>query len=73
MDKGDLMVESGRVEGRLRRNEMLPKENLRSADRVRAMIMEVDTTLPISGLTHHKITRSNTPYSQALLCGRRDY
>ena len=45
MDKGDLIVESGRVEGRLRRGEMIPKENLRSADRVRAMIMEVDTTL----------------------------
>ena len=45
MDKGDIIVESGRVEGRLRRGEMIPKENLRSADRVRAMIMEVDTTL----------------------------
>jgi N utilization substance protein A len=45
MDKGDIIVESGRVEGRLRRGEMIPKENLRSGDRVRAMIMEVDTTL----------------------------
>ena len=45
MDKGDLIVESGRVEGRLRRSEMIPKENLRSGDRVRAMIMEVDLTL----------------------------
>src|SRR5471032_3343209 len=27
MDKGDLIVESGRVEGRLRRGEMIPKEN----------------------------------------------
>ena len=45
MDKGDIIVESGRVEGRLRRNEMIPKENLRSGDRVRAMIMEVDLTL----------------------------
>ncbi len=45
MDKGDIIVESGRVEGRLRRTEMIPKENLRNADRVRAMIMEVDTTL----------------------------
>ena len=45
MDKGDIIVESGRVEGRLRRSEMIPKENLRNADRVRAMIMEVDTTL----------------------------
>ena len=45
MDKGDIIVESGRVEGRLRRSEMIPKENLRSGDRVRAMIMEVDLTL----------------------------
>ena len=45
MDKGDLIVESGRVEGRLRRNETIPKENFRTGDRIRAMIMEVDTTL----------------------------
>lgn len=44
-DKGDVIVESGRVEGRLRRSEMIPKENLRRGDRVRAMIMEVDPTL----------------------------
>ncbi|MDO5086109.1 MAG: transcription termination factor NusA [Comamonadaceae bacterium] len=45
MDKGDILVESGRVEGRLRRSEMIPKENLRNGDRVRAMIMSVDLTL----------------------------
>ena len=45
MDKGDMIAESGRVEGRLRRSEMIPKENLRNGDRVRAMIMEVDLTL----------------------------
>jgi N utilization substance protein A len=45
MDKGDIIVESGRVEGRLRRSEMIAKENLRNGDRVRAMIMEVDLTL----------------------------
>ncbi len=45
MDKGDIIVESGRVEGRLRRGEMISKENLRNGDRVRAMIMEVDLTL----------------------------
>ena len=45
MDKGDMIVEAGRVEGRLRRTEMIPKENLRTGDRVRAMIMEVDLTL----------------------------
>jgi len=45
MDKGDIIVEAGRVEGRLKRGEMIPKENLRTGDRVRAMIMEVDLTL----------------------------
>ncbi len=45
LDKGDLIVESGRVEGRLRRNEMIPKENLRTSDRLRAYIAGIDTTL----------------------------
>src|SRR5512144_2464949 len=44
LDKGDIIVESGRVEGRLRRNEMIPKENLRSGDRVRAFITGIDST-----------------------------
>ncbi|TMH07224.1 MAG: transcription termination/antitermination protein NusA, partial [Betaproteobacteria bacterium] len=44
LDKGDIIVESGRVEGRLKRNEMIPKENLRSGDRVRAFIAGIDTT-----------------------------
>jgi N utilization substance protein A len=45
MDKGDLIIESGRVEGRLKRGEMIPKENFRTGDRVRAIILEVDLTL----------------------------
>jgi N utilization substance protein A len=44
LDKGDVIVESGRVEGRLKRTEMIPKENLRSGDRVRAYILGVDPT-----------------------------
>src|SRR5574337_532917 len=44
LDKGDIIVESGRVEGRLKRSEMIPKENLRSGDRVRAVILGVDPT-----------------------------
>jgi N utilization substance protein A len=44
LDKGDIIVESGRVEGRLKRTEMIPKENLRTGDRVRAVIMGVDPT-----------------------------
>ena len=45
LDKGDIIVESGRVEGRLKRTEMIPKENLRSGDRVRAYILGVDQTV----------------------------
>ena len=44
LDKGDLIVESGRIEGRLKRNEMIPKENLRTGDRVRAFIAGIDST-----------------------------
>jgi N utilization substance protein A len=44
LDKGDIIVESGRVEGRLKRTEMIPKENLRTGDRVRAVILGVDPT-----------------------------
>ena len=45
LDKGDIIVESGRVEGRLKRSEMIPKENLRSGDRVRAFISGIDDTI----------------------------
>jgi len=45
LDKGDLIIEAGRVEGRLKRSELIAKENLRTGDRVRAIIMEVDPTL----------------------------
>lgn len=44
LDKGDVIVESGRVEGRLKRSEMIPKENLRSGDRVRAFLAGIDPT-----------------------------
>ena len=44
LDKGDIIVESGRVEGRLKRSEMIPKENLRTGDRVRAYIAGIDPT-----------------------------
>src|ERR1700710_728077 len=44
LDKGNLVVESGRVEALLRRDQMIPKENLRVGDRARAFIMKVDRT-----------------------------
>jgi N utilization substance protein A len=42
MDKGDAIVETGKIEARLPRSEMIPKENLRVADRVRAYVLRVD-------------------------------
>ena len=42
MDKGDAIVEIGKVEARLPRSEMLPKESFRPGDRVRAYVSRVD-------------------------------
>jgi len=44
MDKGNLVIETGRVEALLRRDQMIPKENLRVGDRARAFIAKVDRT-----------------------------
>jgi len=45
MDKGDAIIETGKIEARLPRSEMIPKENLRISDRVRAFVLKVDHTL----------------------------
>jgi N utilization substance protein A len=42
MDKGDAIIETGKIEARLPRSEMIPKENLRVGDRVRAFVLRVD-------------------------------
>jgi len=42
MERGDAIVESGKIEARLPRDQMIPKENLRIGDRVRAFILRVD-------------------------------
>lgn len=44
LDKGNLIVESGRVEGVLRRDQLIPRDNLRVGDRVRAWLLKVDRT-----------------------------
>lgn len=44
MDKGDVIIETGKIEARLPRSEMIPKENLRVGDRVRAWVLKVDRT-----------------------------
>ncbi len=42
MERGNAIVESGRVEALLPREQMIPKENLRVGDRVRAYLLRVD-------------------------------
>ncbi|HRL20145.1 transcription termination factor NusA [Alcaligenes sp. SDU_A2] len=42
MDKGDVIIEMGKIEARLPRSEMIPKENIRVGDRVRAWVQKVD-------------------------------
>ena len=42
MERGNAIVESGRLESLLPRENMIPQENLRVGDRVRAWVMKID-------------------------------
>jgi N utilization substance protein A len=42
MERGNAIVESGRLEAMLPREQMIPKENLRVGDRVRAYVSKID-------------------------------
>ena len=42
MEKGNAMIEVGRIESMLPRDQMIPKENLRVGDRVRAYVSRVE-------------------------------
>ncbi len=42
MERGNALIESGRLESVLPRDQMIPKENLRVGDRVRALIWKID-------------------------------
>ena len=44
MERGNAIVESGRIEAILPRDQMIPKENLRVGDRVRGYLQRVDRT-----------------------------
>ncbi len=44
MERGNAIIESGKVEAALPREQMIPKENLRVGDRVRAYLLKVDPT-----------------------------
>lgn len=62
MERGDAIVESGRVEARLPRDQMIPRENLRPGDRVRACLWKIDRTnrgpqILLSRITPEFLTR----------------
>src|SRR5436190_18924907 len=42
MERGNAIIESGRIEAALPKDQMIPKENLRIGDRVRAYLLKVD-------------------------------
>ncbi|OUW05235.1 MAG: transcription termination/antitermination protein NusA [Betaproteobacteria bacterium TMED156] len=42
LERGDAIVEAGKIEARLPKDQMIPKENLRPGDRIRAFMMGVD-------------------------------
>jgi N utilization substance protein A len=45
MERGNAVIEVGRVEAVLPRDQMIPKENLRVGDRVRAYVLRIDRSL----------------------------
>jgi N utilization substance protein A len=42
MERGNAIIESGRLEALLPRDQMIPKENLRVGDRVRALVWKIE-------------------------------
>ncbi len=42
MDKGDAIVEIGRLDARLPRDQMIPRESIRPGDRVKAFVLRVE-------------------------------
>ncbi|TMI06349.1 MAG: transcription termination/antitermination protein NusA, partial [Betaproteobacteria bacterium] len=42
IERGSVIVESGRIEGMIARDQLIPKENLRVGDRVRAYVTKIE-------------------------------
>ena len=56
IERGNIIIESGRIEALLPRDQTIPKENLRVGDRVRAYLLKVDRTLRGPQLVLSRIT-----------------
>src|SRR5205809_1217009 len=44
IERGNVIIESGRIEGLIPRDQLIPKEMLRVGDRIRAYVMKIDRT-----------------------------
>jgi transcription termination/antitermination protein NusA len=64
LDRGDAIIEIGRLEGRLARENMIPKENMRAGDRVRAYVTKIDPTARGPQLT---LSRTSPEFLLALV------
>ena len=63
-DKGDLIVEVGRVDARLPRDQMIPREIYRIGDSVKAYVLKIDPTSRQQQIT---LSRTNTEFLAELL------
>ena len=45
IERGNAIIESGRIEAILPRDQMIPKENLRVGDRVRALLLRIERNI----------------------------
>src|SRR5437870_4767021 len=50
IERGSVIVESGRIEGMIARDQLIPKENLRVGDRVRAYVTKIEAQAEISSI-----------------------
>ena len=56
MERGNAIVEAGKIEALLPRDQMIPKENLRVGDRVRAYLLRIDPIGTCVGLRGSRVT-----------------
>ena len=56
IERGNVIVESGRIEALLPRDQTIPKENLRVGDRVRALLLKIDRNLRGPQLVLSRVT-----------------
>ncbi len=56
LDRGSAVVEFGKIEALLPRDQMIPKENIRSGDRVRAYFLRVDRSVRGAQIILSRIT-----------------